>query len=173
MITHSEEYRSLMFSMELDQSFLEKLDLLGSWGVLATDQAISVTFWNGWLEKYSGFGIRRRQRPRLLQLFPDLAHRQMDRYFRQVLEGQSFLLSMPCTSIYCPCRRRLEMRALVTCSKQSASCRALEQGVVHGVLCLIEDVTERVASGGRASPAGGGFDRGQSAQRRLPGDARP
>jgi PAS domain S-box-containing protein len=146
MIQETEGNQSLMSSMEFDQSFLEKLDLLGSWGVLATDKALNVTFWNGWLEKHSGMTATDVSGRSLLQLFPDLAARQMDRYFRQVLDGQSFLLSQRLHKYLLPMPPTIGDAGLSHMQQTVRLVPRLEQGVVHGILCLIEDVTERVSS---------------------------
>ncbi len=146
MIPQMEEDRSLIRSMELDQTFLEKLDLLGSWGVLATNQGLTVTFWNGWLEKHTGLAAGDVKGRNLLELFPDLAQRQMERYFQRVLEGQSFLLSQRLHKYLLPMPPTVGDAGLSFMQQTVRLVPRLEQGVVHGVLCLIEDVTERVAS---------------------------
>ncbi len=133
-------------SMEFDQSFLQKLDLLGAWGVVATDRALNVTFWNGWLEKYSGKSAAEALHRPLLELYPDLTDRGLHRYFLQVLEGQSFLLSQRLHKYLLPMKCTIEDAGFDFMQQTVRLVPCLEDGVVHGVLCLIEDVSERVAS---------------------------
>lgn len=146
MIPRMDGSRSLMKSVDLDQSFLEKLDLLGSWGVLATDQDLQVTYWNGWLEKHSGKTAAEVAGRSLLELYPELVRRQMDRYFTQVLEGRSFLLSQRLHRYLLPMAPTIGDAGLEHMQQTVRLAPRLENGVVHGALCVIEDVTERVAS---------------------------
>ena len=141
-----EEKRSLMSSMEFDRSFLEKLDLLGSWGVFATDSGLKVVYWNDWLEKYTGLAAAAVSGRNLLELFPDLKDRQIDRYLHQVLEGQSFLLSQRLHKYLLAMPPTVGDAGLTHMQQTARLVPRLENGVVQGVLCLIEDVTERVAS---------------------------
>ena len=135
-----------MRSLELNQTFLERLDLLGAWGVLATDRALMVTFWNSWLEKYSGFTAASAIGSSILQLFPDLAARRMAHYFQDVLEGQSFLLSQRLHKYLLPMPSPIGDGRISHMQQTVRLVPLLEEGVVQGVLCLIEDVTERVAT---------------------------
>jgi signal transduction histidine kinase/ActR/RegA family two-component response regulator len=132
--------------MEFDHSFLRKLDLLGSWGVVATDRSLRVTFWNGWLEKYSGTTSAQALGRNLLELYPTLVQRGLDRYFQQVLDGQSFLLSQRLHKFLLPMPPTVNDAGLANMQQTARLVPSLEEDVVHGVLCLIEDVTERVAS---------------------------
>ena len=112
-----------MSNLELDQSFLEKLDLLGSWGVLATDQSLNVSFWNGWLEKHSGLTSADVIGRNLLELFPELVRRRMDRYFLQVLEGILSLFIAGFAQVpFADAANRWGCWPPVICSKQSDSC---------------------------------------------------
>lgn len=135
-----------MRSLELNRSFLEGLDLLGSWGVLATDLELNITFWNGWLEKHSGLPAAQVKGHSVLEVFPDLVIRRMDRYFHQVLEGQSFLLSQRLHKYLVPLPPTVTDAGLEHMQQTVRIVPQVEEGNVHGVLCLIEDVTERVAA---------------------------
>jgi signal transduction histidine kinase/CheY-like chemotaxis protein len=143
---HLERSGSLMQSMEFDQSFLQKLDLLGSWGVVATDRALNVTFWNGWLERYSGKSSAEVMHRPLLEIYPDLRQRGLNRYFEQVLDGQSFLLSQRLHSYLLPMKCTIEDAGFDFMQQTVRLVPCLENGVACGVLCIIEDVSERVVS---------------------------
>jgi signal transduction histidine kinase/CheY-like chemotaxis protein len=146
MISEIQESQSLMSSMEFDRSFLEKLDLLASWGVFAIDQGMRVTYWNGWLEKHSGIAASNALGQNLLELFPDLKQRQIDRYFRQALDGQTFLLSQRLHKYLLPMAPSIGDAGLAQMQQTARLVPSVENGVVQGVLGVIEDVTERVAS---------------------------
>ena len=135
-----------MKTLELNQTFLEGLDLLGGWGVLATDESLNITFWNGWLEKHSERAAADVLGQNLLELFPDLAARRMDRYFRQALEGQSFLLSQRLHKFLLKLPPTVSDTSLTQMQQTVRIVPRVVEGVVRGALCLIEDVTERVAS---------------------------
>src|SRR4051794_36896376 len=79
--------------MEVNQTFLDNLDHLGAWGILTTDKDLQITGWNRWLERHSGKQAAEMIGLRLLETYPDLAVRSLDRYFRDALGGQACILS--------------------------------------------------------------------------------
>ena len=70
----------------------------------------------------------------------------MDRYFQQALEGQSFLLSQRLHKYLLPMPPTVGDAGLSHMQQTVRIVPQVEMGVVRGALCLIEDVTERVAS---------------------------
>jgi signal transduction histidine kinase len=81
-----------------------------------------------------------------LDVFPDLVIRRLDRYFRQVLEGQSFLLSQRLHKYLLLLPPSVNDAGQAQMQQTVRIVPQLEDGAVRGVLCLIEDVSERVAS---------------------------
>src|SRR5690242_17307764 len=74
-------------------AFLDQLDAVGDWGLLATDTDLVVTGWNRWLERRSGRAAEDVVGRPLLDLFPELVTRRLDRFYHQALSGQPVILS--------------------------------------------------------------------------------
>ncbi len=130
--------------MGLSAGLLNQLEAVGDWGLLATDTELTVTGWNRWLERQTGLAAEDVLGRKLLDLFPDLPVRGLDRYFRQVLAGQTAILSQRFHSYILPIPTPI---AGANQGRMQQSARILPlvaDGNVLGTLTLIEDVTERV-----------------------------
>lgn len=132
--------------MEASPTLLENLDRLGAWGILTTDCDLRIVGWNRWLERHSGKPANEVLGKSLFDLYPDLRVRNLDRYYRQALDGQAsilsqrfhkYLLAMPPTVTSVDL---MHMQQTVRISPLT------EGGETRGTLTLIEDVTERVAT---------------------------
>jgi len=71
----------------------EWLEDRSSFGLFTTDPRLVVTGWNNWLESHSGRTRQKVMGKSLLDLYPDLVTRKMDRYFEEALEGRPASLS--------------------------------------------------------------------------------
>ncbi|VTR97706.1 histidine kinase : PAS domain S-box OS=Singulisphaera acidiphila (strain ATCC BAA-1392 / DSM 18658 / VKM B-2454 / MOB10) GN=Sinac_0766 PE=4 SV=1: PAS_4: GAF_2: HisKA: HATPase_c [Gemmata massiliana] len=130
--------------MGLSAGLLNQLDAVGDWGLLATDTELTVTGWNRWLERQTGLAAEDVLGRKLFDLFPDLPARGLDRYFRQVLAGQTAILSQRFHSYILPIPTPIA-GANQGRMQQSARILPLAAGAnVLGTLTLVEDVTERV-----------------------------
>ena len=74
--------------MEVTETFLDNLDRLGAWGILTTDENLKIVGWNRWLQRHSGKQETDVLGRPLFDVFPDLAVRSLDRYYREALQGQ-------------------------------------------------------------------------------------
>jgi len=130
--------------MGLSGSILDQLDQIGDWGLLATDADLIVTRWNRWLEQRSGLAATEVVGRALFDLFPDLLTRRIDRYYHQVLAGQTAILSHRFHKyvIQLPVADASGQTHL---QQTSRIVPLLDGTTVCGTLTLIEDVTERVA----------------------------
>ncbi|HEY76708.1 MAG TPA: GAF domain-containing protein [Thermoflexia bacterium] len=112
-------------------------------GVLVTDANLVVQLWNQWLEEHSGQAAREVIGRSLLELYPELVDRGLDRIYRDVLEGYARVLSHRLHRYLIP----LTCRSLHGEERMMQSAQILplirEEQVV-GTLTFIEDVTERV-----------------------------
>src|ERR1041385_5817434 len=118
---------------------------LAAQGIIATDSELNVVEWNNWMELHTGKRATEVIGNNLLDLFPELTERRLDRQYKWALEGQvrvlsqalhGHLIAMPAVSAE---HGHAQMQQAVRISPLS------REGQVIGTLTIIEDVTERVA----------------------------
>ena len=118
---------------------------LAAQGIVITDSELRVVQWNHWLEEHSGKRAGDVIGKNLLELFPELTERRLDRHYKWALEGQvrvlsqalhGYLIAMPAVSGK---HGYEQMQQAVRISPLSHDDRVI------GTLTIIEDVTERVA----------------------------
>lgn len=118
---------------------------LAAQGIITTDDELNVVEWNHWMEAHTGRRATEVIGHNLLDLFPELNERRLDRHYRSALEGQvrvlsqalhGYLLAMPTVSAE---HGYPQMQQAVRISPLSHEDRLI------GTLTIIEDVTERVA----------------------------
>ena len=129
----------------LNAAVLHWMHGLAAQGIVTTDSDLNVVEWNHWMAEHT---CKRRNDvlgKNLLELFPELAERRLDRHYKSALEGQvsvlsqalhGYLISMPAISGE---HSFAQMRQAVRISPLT------HDGRVIGTLTIIEDVTERVA----------------------------
>lgn len=118
---------------------------LAAQGIITTDCELNVVEWNQWMEEHTGKRASEVIGNNLLELFPELSERRLDRHYKGALEGQvrvlsqglhGYLIAMPVVSgEHC----YPQMQQAVRISPLA------HEGRVIGTLTIIEDVTERVA----------------------------
>ncbi len=129
----------------LNAAVLHWMHDLAAQGIVTTDGDLNVVEWNHWM--YDHTGKRRAEiiGRNLLELFPELTQRRLDRHYKGALEGQvsvlsqalhGYLIAMPAVSGEHGFR---QMQQAVRISPLS------HEGRVIGTLTIIDDVTERVA----------------------------
>ena len=118
---------------------------LAAQGIVTTDGELRVVGWNHWMEERTGKRASEVIGHSLLDLFPELGERRLDRNYKWALEGQvrvlsqalhGYLFAMPAVSGE---HGHQQMQQAVRISPLS------HEGQVIGTLTIIEDVTERVA----------------------------
>lgn len=129
----------------LNAAVLHWMHDLAAQGIVTTDNELNVVEWNHWMEEHTGKPAATVIGKNLLQLFPELSERRLDRQYKWVLEGQvrvlsqalhSYLITMPAVST---AEGYAQMQQAVRISPLT------HDGQVIGTLTVIEDVTERVA----------------------------
>jgi len=112
-------------------------------GIVITDTDLVVRFWNQWMEEHSGRTAEEVVGRLLLDLYPELTSRGLDRVYSDVLEGHVRVLShrlhrylLP-LSTYSPrgTERMMQSAQVIPLTRE---------GRVVGTVTLIADVTERV-----------------------------
>jgi PAS domain S-box-containing protein len=118
---------------------------LAAQGIVTTDSDLNVVEWNHWMEEHTGKRASDVTGKNLLELFPELTERRLDRNYKWALEGQvrilsqalhGYLIAMPAVS---GDHRFKQMQQAVRISPLTHNDRLI------GTLTIIEDVTERVA----------------------------
>lgn len=125
--------------------FVSELDLLGDWGVLATDRNLRITRLNGWLERHLGRPAEALLGLPLLEVFPSLVARKLDRYYGEVLLGRVALLSQRLHRYLLPLPTTSHETRFDFMQQTARILPLHDECKVLGTVTLIEDVTERVA----------------------------
>ena len=129
----------------LNAAVLHWMHDLAAHGIVTTDYELRVVEWNHWMEEHTGKRAVEVIGNNLLDLFPELRERRLDRHYKWALEGQvrvlsqalhGYLIAMPPVS---GDHGYKQMHQAVRISPLSNEDRVI------GTLTIIEDVTERVA----------------------------
>jgi PAS domain S-box-containing protein len=125
---------------------LRWLDELSTQGVFVTDTDLVIRSWNRWLERQTGRSEDSVIGRQLLELYPELVDRGLDRYYHAALAGQAtvlshrfhkYLLGIPAS----------HAAATDGSMPQSARLAPLLDGVkTIGTITVIDDVSDRVMS---------------------------
>jgi PAS domain S-box-containing protein len=128
----------------LNAAVLHWMHDLAAQGIVTTDSELNVVEWNHWMEEHTGKRAHDVIGNNLLDVFPELIERRLDRHYKWALEGQvqvlsqalhSYFIAMPAVSGE---HGFAQMQQAVRISPLS------NEGRVIGTLTIIEDVTERV-----------------------------
>ena len=129
----------------LNAAVLHWMHDLAAQGIVTTNNELNVVEWNHWMEEHTGKRATDVIGNNLLDLFPELTERRLDRQYRWALEGQvrvlsqalhGYLIAMPAVSGE---HGFPQMQQAVRISPLT------HDGQVIGTLTIVEDVTERVA----------------------------
>src|SRR5215467_9501601 len=77
----------------LNAAVLHWMHDLAAQGIVITDSDLNVVEWNHWMEGHTGKRAADVSGRNLLELFPELSERRLDRHYKWALEGQVRVLS--------------------------------------------------------------------------------
>ena len=129
----------------LNAAVLHWMHDLAAQGIFTTDSELNVVEWNHWMEEHTDKRAADVIGTNLLDVFPELRDRRLDRHYKWALEGQvsvlsqalhRYLIALPAFS---GDHDHNQMQQAVRISPLT------HEGAVIGTLTIIEDVTERVA----------------------------
>ena len=129
----------------LNAAVLHWMHDLAAQGIVTTDSELNIVEWNHWMEEHTGKRAPEVIGKSLLELFPELTERRLDRHYKSALEGQVRVLSQALHGYLIAMipvsgeHGYEQMQQAVRISPLS------HEGRVIGTLTIIEDVTERVA----------------------------
>ena len=129
----------------LNAAVLHWMHDLAESGIVTTDGELKVVEWNHWMEEHTGKRAPEVIGNNLLDLFPELIERRLDRHYKWALEGQVRVLSQALHG-YLIAMPAVSGEHGFTQMQQAVRISPLRhEGQVIGTLTVIEDVTERVA----------------------------
>jgi PAS domain S-box-containing protein len=129
----------------LNAAVLHWMHDLAAQGIVTTDRELNVVEWNHWMEEHTGKRAPDVIGKKLLELFPELTQRRLDRNYTWALEGQVRVLSQALHGYLIAMapvsgeHGYAQMQQAVRISPLS------HDGQIIGTLTIIEEVTERVA----------------------------
>jgi PAS domain S-box-containing protein len=130
--------------MLIDKALLSWFAELSTHGVIVTDAGLNVYGWNHWVEAHSGRAAAEVMRRNLIDVYPEIADRGIDEFYRNALEGQVIVLSQRLHEYLIPLPAPISKDASARMQQSVRIAPVLEKGQVVGTITIIEDVTERV-----------------------------
>ena len=115
-------------------------------GIFTTDAALIVRNWNPWLEAQTGIPAAAAVGRPITELYPSLAERGLDKYYRNALEGEVHVLAERFHKFLLPVSRNLQSIGVTEMAQTARIAPLTIDGNVVGTITVIEDVTERVVS---------------------------
>ncbi|HKP86474.1 MAG TPA: ATP-binding protein [Blastocatellia bacterium] len=131
--------------MMLNEAALRWMNDLSAQGIFMTDEDLTIREWNHWLEVRSGRSASEMIGQSLLDQYPDLTERGLDKCYRDALAGQVVVLSYRLHRYLIPMTSQSEDMALVKMQQSARIAPLIENDRVVGTITIIDDVTERVA----------------------------
>jgi hypothetical protein len=113
-------------------------------GLFTTDNILAVTGWNSWLENHSGRTRKEVIGKNLLDLYPEIVDRKMDRYFDEALEGLNAVLSQVFHGYLLPMRTETHATLVVNMPQSALISPLMINDRISGTIGYIEDVSERI-----------------------------
>lgn len=130
--------------MGLSETALRELGEVTCWGVFTTDAELTITGWNRWMESHSSLSSETVVGRNLLDVFPALTERRIERFYRQALEGQMVVLSQRLHKYVVPLPSPLPESDDTWMQQTGHIAPLLSDGRIIGTMTLIEDVSDRV-----------------------------
>ncbi len=136
--------KSLNHSLQANNAVIQGLERLAAQGILTTDAQLNIYSWNHWLEIHSGLSAQQVIGRNLLEVYPELIKRRLDRFYQQALNGQVVVLAQRLHSYLLP------MSPSISTSQSSQMLQSVRIGPLMedsrciGTITVIDDVTERV-----------------------------
>lgn len=115
-------------------------------GIFTTDARLIVRTWNPWLEAQTGMPASVAVGSSLLDLYPSLKDRGIDRYYANALAGEVHVLSERFHKFLIPIPRNIQSIGLSEMAQSARIAPLAAGGSIVGTITVIEDVTERVVS---------------------------
>jgi PAS domain S-box-containing protein len=129
----------------LNAAVLRWMHDLAAQGILMTDDELNILGWNQWLEEHTEHRAEDVIGRKLLELYPELIKRRLDRYYKWALEGQVRVLSQRLHGYLIEMPTALGENTYTQMQQTTRISPLTHEGRIIGTLTIIDDVTERVA----------------------------
>jgi PAS domain S-box-containing protein len=129
----------------LNAAVLRWMHDLAAQGILMTDDELNILGWNQWLEERTERRAADVTGRNLLELYPELVKRRLDRHYKWALEGQVRVLSQRLHGYLIEMPTALGEKSYAQMQQSVRICPLTHEGRIIGTLTIIDDVTERVA----------------------------
>jgi PAS domain S-box-containing protein len=130
----------------ITSAMLRWFEELSDRGIFATDTSLIVRTWNPWLEAQTGFPASVAVGASLIELYPSIKDRGLDRYYANALGGEVHVLSERFHRYLIPIPRNIQSIGLSEMAQSARVAPLAVGGTIVGTISVIEDVTERVVS---------------------------
>ncbi len=130
----------------LATGLLRWFEELSDRGIFTTDTSLVVRTWNPWLEAQTGTSAADAVGAPLLELYPSVAERGLETYYRNALGGEVHVLSERLHKFLLPIGRNLQTIGISEMAQSARIAPLWVDSAVVGTITVIEDVTERVVS---------------------------
>jgi signal transduction histidine kinase/ActR/RegA family two-component response regulator len=131
--------------MMLNDAALRWMNDLSAQGIFMTDAELTIRWWNHWLEARSNRTSAEMIGRNLLDLYPDLVERGLDKYYKDALEGQIKLLSHRLHHYLLPMAPQGDETTFKMMQQSARIAPLVEGDRVIGTITVIDDVTERIS----------------------------
>lgn len=136
----------MSFNLNLDynQAVEHWLDELADQGVFITDTQLKIMSWNHWLEIHSGLSATETIGRNLLEVYPELGKKRLERFYLQALNGQVAMLSQRLHHYLLPMTASVVQSGLSHMQQSARIGPLISESKIVGTITVIQDVTERV-----------------------------
>ena len=130
----------------LATGLLRWFEELSDRGIFTTDRSLVVRTWNPWLEAQTGITANDAVGTPLFELYPSLAERGLETYYRNALAGEVHVLSERLHKFLLPIGRNIQTMGISEMAQSARIAPLTVDSAVVGTITVLEDVTERVVS---------------------------
>lgn len=116
---------------------------IAPYGIFTTDADLVIREWNQWLATHSGLAAAAVVGRRLVQVFPDVAHRRLDEHFHRALRGEVAVLSTALHRYLLPFPPPVRENDIDRMLQTARIAPLPADDQIVGTITIIEDVTQR------------------------------
>ncbi len=128
----------------LNAAMLRWFDELSNQGIFTTDTDLVVRSWNRWLERHTSLSPSDVIGRSILDVYPEITSRGVDRYYAAALAGEVSVLAQPFHHYLLHVPGKSDSPTASAMPQSSRIAPLLDSGVIVGTITVIDDVSDRV-----------------------------